>query len=97
MRPCSGAIIVLVFALSQRMFAVGVASTLVMAVGTGITVAVLATLAVSAKGLAVRLAGAESTAAYRIVRGLEIAAAGLVFVLGVVLLGGALATTGLAG
>ncbi len=59
-RPCSGAIIVLVFALSQGMFAVGVASTLVMAVGTGITVAALAILAVSAHGAALRLAGTDS-------------------------------------
>ena len=91
-RPCSGAIIVLVFALSQGMYAVGVGSTLVMAVGTGITVAVLATLAVTAKGLAVQLAGADSVVAYRAVRGLEIAAAALVLLLGIVLLGGALAT-----
>lgn len=82
----------LVFALSQGMFAVGVASTLMMAVGTGITVALLATLAVSAKGLALRLAGTESTVAFRVVRGLEIAAAALVLLLGLVLLGGALAT-----
>lgn len=90
-RPCTGAIIVLVFALSQGMFAVGVAATLVMALGTGITVAALAALAVGAHGLALRFAGAESGAAYRVVRGLEIAAAFLVLALGLVLLGGALA------
>ena len=91
MRPCSGAIIVLVFALSQGMFAVGVGSTLVMAVGTGITVAALATLAMSAHGFALRLAGTDSVVAYRVVRGLEILAALLVLGLGIVLLGGALA------
>jgi nickel/cobalt exporter len=90
-RPCSGAIIVLVFALSQHMLAVGVVSTLVMALGTGITVAVLATIAVSARGFAMQLAGSDSIAGHRIVHGLEIAAAGLVLILGVVLLGGALA------
>ena len=34
-RPCSGAIIILVFALSQGLFAAGVAATFVMAIGTG--------------------------------------------------------------
>jgi ABC-type nickel/cobalt efflux system permease component RcnA len=89
-RPCSGAIIILVFALSQGLFAAGVAATFVMAVGTGIAVAALATIAVSAKGLAVRLAGAESGTAARVVRGFEIAAALVVLLLGLLLLGGAL-------
>lgn len=91
LRPCSGAIIILVFAISQGMFAVGIASTLIMAVGTGITVAALAALAVSARGLAERLAGADSVMAARVVRGLEITAALLVLLLGITLLGGALA------
>jgi len=91
-RPCSGAIIVLVFALAQGLFAAGVAATLVMAVGTGLTVAVLATLAVSARGLAVRLAGAQSELASVLIRTIEIAAAAAVLLLGLLLLGGALST-----
>lgn len=90
-RPCSGAIIILVFALSQGLFAAGVAATFVMAVGTGLAVAALATLAVSAKGLAVRIAGAESGTAARVVHGFEILAALAVLLLGLLLLGGALA------
>ena len=39
LRPCSGAILVLVFALAQGLFWVGVASTFVMGLGTFITVA----------------------------------------------------------
>jgi ABC-type nickel/cobalt efflux system permease component RcnA len=89
-RPCSGAIIVLVFALAQGLFAAGVAATLVMAVGTGLTVAVLATLAVSARGLAVWLAGAQSQLASGLIRTIEIAAAAAVLLLGLLLLGGAL-------
>jgi hypothetical protein len=89
-RPCSGAIIILVFALAQGLFAAGVAATLVMAVGTGLTVAVLATLAVSARGLAVRLAGAQSQLASVLIRTIEIAAAAAVLLLGLLLLGGAL-------
>ena len=46
-RPCSGAIIVLVFALAQGLFWAGVVSTFVMAIGTGITVAAVAAIAVA--------------------------------------------------
>src|SRR6266446_5413338 len=45
LRPCSGAILVLVFALAQGLFWTGVASTFVMAVGTAVTVAAIASLA----------------------------------------------------
>ncbi|WP_291746005.1 nickel/cobalt transporter [Bauldia sp.] len=89
-RPCSGAIIILVFALSQGLFIAGVAATFVMAVGTGITVAALATLAVSAKGVAARLAGGESETGHRVLRAIEIAGALAVLLLGLLLLGGAL-------
>jgi ABC-type nickel/cobalt efflux system permease component RcnA len=90
-RPCSGALIILVFALSQGLFAAGIAATLVMAVGTGLTVATLATLAVSAKGVALRLVGAESGAAYTVVRVAEIGGAAVVLLFGLLMLGGALA------
>jgi nickel/cobalt transporter (NicO) family protein len=89
-RPCSGAIIVLVFALAQGLFLAGVAATLAMAIGTGLTVAVLATLAVSARGFAVRLAGSRSAIAFGLARTIEIAAAASVLLLGILLLGGAL-------
>jgi nickel/cobalt exporter len=88
LRPCSGAIIVLVFALAQGLFWVGVVSTFVMGLGTAITVAAVATLAVSARGLAGRLAKAKPGSALLIVRGLEIAAAGAIIVFGVALLTG---------
>ena len=90
-RPCSGAIIVLVFALSQGLFAAGIAAAIVMGLGTGLTVAALAALAVSARSVAVRLAGAESPTGVRLVRGLEIAGAACVMLFGLVLLGGAIA------
>ncbi len=79
------------FALSQGLFLAGVAATFVMALGTGLTVATLATLAVSARGVAVRLAGTDSPVAERVVRIAEIAAAAAVLLLGLLLLGGALA------
>src|SRR6202022_3596078 len=55
LRPCSGAILVLVFALAQGLFWAGVAATFVMGIGTAITVAAIATIAVGARGLAARM------------------------------------------
>ncbi|MCC2112849.1 MAG: DUF1007 family protein [Hyphomicrobiales bacterium] len=86
LRPCTGALIILAFALAQGLFLAGVASAFVMAFGTGITVAALAGLAVGAKGLAVKLAGPESRIGHTIHRGIEIAAAFLVLGIGIVLL-----------
>ncbi|MDB5486082.1 MAG: high-affinity nickel-transporter [Tardiphaga sp.] len=96
LRPCSGAILVLVFALAQGLFWAGVAATFVMGLGTAITVATIAVLAVSAKGFARRLAGAgdgnfkEGSGAL-VMRGIEFAAAGLVLLVGVGLLLGYIA------
>ena len=59
-RPCTGAILVLVFALSQGLLWTGVFATFAMALGTAITVSVLAALAVGSRELATRLAGGES-------------------------------------
>ena len=88
LRPCSGAIIVLVFALAQGLFWIGVASTFVMGLGTAITVATIATIAVAARGFAGRLAKARPGAGLLALRGLETAAAGLIIVFGVALLTG---------
>jgi nickel/cobalt exporter len=88
LRPCSGAIIVLVFALAQGLFWIGVASTFVMGLGTAITVATVATIAVGARGFAGRLAKAKPGAGLLIVRGLETAAAVVIIVFGVALLTG---------
>lgn len=85
-RPCSGAILVLVFALAQGLFWAGVAATFVMGIGTAITVATIATIAVSAKGLAHRLAAGREGGGALLMRGLEFAAAALVLLLGAGLL-----------
>ena len=61
-----------------------------MALGTGLTVAVLAGLAVSAKGLAMRFADAESGRCAAMLRVVEIGGAFAVFLFGPLLLGGAL-------
>ncbi len=88
LRPCSGAIIVLVFALAQGLFWIGVASTFVMGLGTAITVAVVATIAVGARGFAGRLAKGKPGAGMLFLRGVETAAALLIIVFGVALLTG---------
>jgi len=93
LRPCSGALIVLVFALSQGFFLAGVAAALAMGLGTGLTVAALVGLAVLARGGAAWLGGALSAAwATRVRRGIEVLAACAVLALGVLLLGGQLVT-----
>jgi nickel/cobalt transporter (NicO) family protein len=90
-RPCSGAILVLVFALAQGLFWAGVAATFVMGLGTAITVAAIAVVAVSAKDLARRLSGAGEGGGALLMRGLEFGAAGLVLLFGAGLLLGYIA------
>ena len=51
----------LVFAVTQGVFWAGVGATFAMALGTAITVAVLATLALGSRELALTLGGASST------------------------------------
>lgn len=91
-RPCSGAILVLVFTLSQGIFLVGVASTFAMAAGTAITVAAIAIMAVVAKGLAARFASGSNGYGMLAVRGLELAGAILVIAVGVLLITGLMAS-----
>jgi ABC-type nickel/cobalt efflux system permease component RcnA len=91
LRPCSGAILVLVFALAQGLFWAGVVATFVMGLGTAITVATIAVLAVSAKGLAQRLSAGRDGGGVLIMRGIEFGAAGLVLLFGLGLLFGYLA------
>jgi nickel/cobalt transporter (NicO) family protein len=87
-RPCAGAIVVLVFALSQGVFAAGVAATFAMALGTALTTGLIAAVAVFAKSLALRLARGRGDTGTRIVAGLELGAAAFILVLGVSLLAG---------
>ena len=91
LRPCSGAILVLVFALAQGMFWAGITATFVMGLGTAVTVATIAVIAVSAKDLARRLSGASEGGGALIMRGLEFGAAGLVLLFGIGLLFGIVA------
>ena len=88
-RPCSGAIVVLVFALSQGVFWLGVLATFGMAIGTFITTAVIAIFTIMAKSKARALAGGEDSRRGQIVAsGFETLAAAAVLCLGVVLMAG---------
>jgi nickel/cobalt transporter (NicO) family protein len=82
-RPCSGAILLLIFALSQGMLWAGIVGTFAMALGTAITVSALAALAVSSREWAARVSGPGSLWAERIQTAAGFAGAALVFILGV--------------
>jgi ABC-type nickel/cobalt efflux system permease component RcnA len=91
-RPCSGAIVLLVFALSQGLFLAGVLAVLAMALGTALTTGGLAAMAVLARGMALKLVGSQGARAATAVGWLELLAAAFVAVLGVMLLVGAWGT-----
>ena len=86
LRPCTGALVVSGVCPVPGHDRGRGASTLAMAVGTGITVSLLAALAVGAKDLAVRLFGEGSPMAIRVHRSIEIFGAAIVFLLGITLL-----------
>jgi nickel/cobalt exporter len=81
-RPCSGAILVLVFALSQSIFIAGLASVLAMSAGTAITTGLLASSAVYAKNASAKWAGLSSFQKVLIGQSFELMAALAVFLLG---------------
>ena len=58
-RPCTGAILVLILANALGIYWAGITSTLVMAIGTFMTVSLIASIAVYSKKLAMRLAARD--------------------------------------
>ncbi len=94
LRPCSGAILILVFTLSQGVLWAGAAAVAAMSAGTALTTAGIAALSVYFKAFAVRLASGRGTAALWVARGLEVAAALAVTLLGLALLTGHWASVG---
>ena len=84
-RPCTGAILVLVFAVTQGLFWAGVAATFAMAFGTAITVAVLATLALGSRELALKLGGANGRWANAVWTTCNIGGAVVIFLFGALL------------
>ncbi|MCU6670523.1 nickel/cobalt transporter [Enterobacteriaceae bacterium H4N4] len=76
MRPCSGAIMVLLFSKVIGVFSWGVASALAMASGTALTISSLALLVHSFRQLAVRLSGNKTPVLWRQVGWTTLALAG---------------------
>jgi nickel/cobalt transporter (NicO) family protein len=90
-RPCTGAILVLVFALTQGLFWAGVFATFAMALGTALTVSALAVLAVVSRDWAAGLANGKGTGGRwmdRIYTLAALAGSGLVFLMGLLLFWG---------
>lgn len=81
MRPCSGAILVLLFAKVIGVFFWGVVSALAMALGTSITISLLALLVHYSRRLAVRISGTRTPAAWSAVAWGTLALAGGVILL----------------
>jgi nickel/cobalt transporter (NicO) family protein len=73
LRPCTGAILVLLLSSAMGLYWAGIASTLAMAVGTALTVSLIAVLAVTSRQLALKLAGRDSVWLSRTVVGLKLA------------------------
>ena len=90
-RPCTGAILVLVFAIGQGLFWAGVFATFAMALGTAVTVSALAALAVGSRELAVRIGNGRGGERVRLVAG--IGGSAFVMLMGVVLFVGSLSGT----
>jgi nickel/cobalt transporter (NicO) family protein len=87
-RPCSGAILVLVASYSLGLFWAGVLSTLAMGFGVFLTIAAIASLAVFAKSTALKLVSADNRWTSLVVRwgkmivGIVIAALGVLLFMG---------------
>lgn len=86
LRPCSGAILVLVFALSQQFFWAGAAAALAMGLGTGLTVAALALTSLTISRVMESAAGGQQRSSGRWIGStLQAGAAVLVLLFGVLL------------
>ena len=84
-RPCTGAILVLVYSLSQQLFYAGIAAVAAISLGTAITTGAIAVLAVYFKAFALRIASGRGTTGEVVVAFIEFGAALLVFLLGATL------------
>lgn len=94
LRPCAGALIILVFANAQGLFWAGIAATFAMALGTALTTGALAALAVFFKFAALKFAGGGSLRGARLIAALELLAAAFMAVLGAALFFGMWAVQG---
>lgn len=88
-RPCSGSIFVLSFALLNGLYIGGILSVFAISIGTAITVSILATLAVSAKNIALKFSSGRYSN-LQIGSMIEILGALLILSMGLILLSAAL-------
>jgi nickel/cobalt exporter len=86
--PWSGAIVVLIFALAQGLFWVGIAATFMMRAGSALTMAVIATIAVTDSARAARFCNARNRYGVLAIRGIEFGAAVAILAFGTLLLTG---------
>jgi nickel/cobalt transporter (NicO) family protein len=89
-RPCAGALVILVFAASQGLLWAGIAATFAMALGTAATTGAIATMAVFMKEMALRVAGGRGAKTAVVTAGIELLAGAFVLVVGLALLLGML-------
>ena len=92
-RPCTGAILVLVFANGLGLYWAGIFSAFAMAVGTFLTVSVIAAVAVYSKQLAARLMRGNARLLEWFGLGLRFAGGGAIAFLGTILFLGSLGAT----
>ncbi|MFO1034244.1 MAG: nickel/cobalt transporter [Hyphomicrobiales bacterium] len=85
LRPCTGALLVLVFSYNLGLYWAGVLSTFAMAFGTFLTISVVATIAVYGKSLAERLAARDGRWMGWLSTGLRLGAGGAILLFGAVM------------
>jgi ABC-type nickel/cobalt efflux system permease component RcnA len=93
LRPCSGAVFVLVFSLAQGFFIAGIAAALAMGLGTGLTVAALASASLWVSQVTVSATGGTQRIWGKVfLAGLQALASFAVLALGLLLLSAAIGT-----
>ncbi|WP_416896765.1 MAG: nickel/cobalt transporter [Minwuia sp.] len=85
-RPCGGALIVLVFAIANGLYLAGIGATFAMSLGTAATVSALAVLTLTSKKAALRFASRDMKWAGRIETGLKLLGALALIAFGVLFL-----------
>jgi nickel/cobalt transporter (NicO) family protein len=95
LRPCTGAILVLLAAYPLGLYWAGIASVFAMAVGTFITVSAIAAIAVYARHIAQRLAGRGGNLAARLNMLLRLGGGALIAILGGALFWASIGITGM--
>jgi nickel/cobalt transporter (NicO) family protein len=89
-RPCTGALLVLLFSSAAGLYWAGVVSTFVMALGTALTVSAIAAIAVGSRRLALKLAKSDTAWLGTIAMTLKAGAGALLVLVGLTLFWGTL-------